>query len=276
MTAAAGFRLEGEATPIPQLVRGVVRSRGLIGILARQSFYVQYRRAALGLLWSILLPLFQATILGIVLLKVTDLGRGRGGGTDFVTFIFAGNVAWSFLSGSVQNGATSIVSGAGLTTKVYFPRAVLPIVAVCTNIYGFIASTVVLLAMCLVTGVSLGPRLLLLPVAMLLAVVLTSAFTLVLAALHVYFRDVRYVVTAIIQPWFYCTPIFYSLDLVGSAKRFIEANPMTGVVLLFRYATIGGHEALGAVWWTTGWIVGLVAIALLLYRRFERVFADLL
>jgi ABC-type polysaccharide/polyol phosphate export permease len=277
MPSPKGFRLEGDTTPVGTLVRDLVRSRDLVGVLARQNFYVQYRRAAFGLLWSVLLPLFQATVLGIVLLKVTDLGRGRGGGTDFVTFIFAGTTAWSFLSSSVQSGATSIVGGAGMTTKVYFPRSVLPIVAVFTNIYGFVTSTAVLLIMCLVTGVSLGPNLLLLPVAMILAVVITSAFTLVLAALHVYFRDVRYIVTAITQPWFYCTPIFYSLDLVGSARRFIEANPMTGVVLLFRRATVGSTEPIFvALCWTLAWIVVLLIAAGLLYRRYERLFADLL
>jgi ABC-type polysaccharide/polyol phosphate export permease len=273
----AGFRLEGETTPVPKLVRDVADSSDLISILARQTFFVQYRRAVFGLLWSILLPLIQAIVLALVLTRVTNLGRGHGGSSGFVTFIFSGNVAWAFLSGSLTLGATSIVNGSGLTTKVYFPRAVLPIVAVAANAYGLVAGTLVLIAECLVTGVSLTGRLVLLPVAMVVAVLITSGFTLVLSALHVYFRDIRYIVTAALQPWFYITPIFYSLDRIGGARPLIEANPMTGVVLLFRWATIGTSEPLAVpLYWTLGWTVALITASLFLYRRFERVFADLI
>lgn len=277
MSRGTGFQVEGETTPIPQLLGDIRRSRDLISILARQTFYVQYRRAVFGVLWSIVLPLIQAVVLAIILTKVTDLGRGLRSGPVFVTFIFSGTVAWSFLSSSIISGSTSIVNGSGLTTKVYFPRSVLPIVTVAANLYGLVASTLVLVALCLATGETLSIRLALVPVAMAMAISVTSAFTLVLAVLHVYFRDVRYFVTAAVQPWFYVTPIFYSLDRVGSARPFVEANPMTGVVLLFRWATIGTSEPMGAaISWTIAWTLVLIFVGLALYRRYERVLADLM
>jgi len=272
----AGFRLDGRITPVRRLLRDVFASRGLIAILARQSFFVQYRRATFGLLWSILLPLLQATVLAIVLTRITSLGRGLSG-VHFVTFIFAGQAVWIFFSNSMNGGATSIVGGAGLTTKVYFPRAVLPLVSVVQNLFGLVAGTGVLIALCVVTGVPLTLRLLALPVALALALALTASLALVLAAAHVYFRDTRYIVTAAMQPWFYLTPVFYSVDRFESARHVLEANPLTGVVLLIRWACLGPGDRMGlALWWTLAWTVAAIGVALILYRRFERVFADLM
>lgn len=277
MTVEPGFRLEGEATPFGQLRRDLWHNRDLISILTRQTFYVQYRRAVFGVLWSIVLPLIQAVVLAVVLTRVTDLGKGVGGGPHYVTFIFTGTVVWSFFSGSLTGGSTSIVTGSGLTTKVYFPRSILPLVSVFANLYSLVASTVVLLGLCLVTGTAVDLKLLMLPVVMVLAIAITSGVTLVLAALHVYFRDVRYLVTAAIQPWFYLTPIFYPVTLIGSARPWLEVNPITGIVLLYRWSTIGTHEPIArALLWTGAWTVGLFVVAALLYRRFERVFADLM
>jgi ABC-type polysaccharide/polyol phosphate export permease len=174
-------------------------------------------------------------------------------------------------------GSTAIVDGAGMTTKIYFPRAVLPLVNVGSALYGFAISVVILLALSVVTGVDLGLNLLLLPPAMIIMAVLTTAFTLVFSALHVYLRDIRFVVQALLIPWFYVTPIIYPLTKAGHLGTFLHINPLTGVVELFRAATVGADPGwVSSLWWTLGWTVGLLAVAVALHRRFNRVFADLL
>src|SRR5205807_10064823 len=100
---------------------------------------------------------------------------------------------------------------------------------------------------------------------------------LVLAALHVYFRDVRYLVQAALLAWFYVTPVFYPLRLAKGLAPWIRANPATGAVELMRAATVGADPGwLPAGGGSLAWPATLFAAALVLYRRHDRVFVDLL
>ena len=113
--------------------------------------------------------------------------------------------------------------------------------------------------------------------AIIIMTVLATAFALVFSALHVYFRDMRFAVQAMLLVWFYVTPIIYPLSLAGRLGQFLRLNPVTGVVEMFRAATVGADAGwLTTLWWTLGWTVGLLVIAIALHRRFNRVFADLL
>ena len=272
--AHAGFELRGETTPARVLAAELWRSRTLILMLARKDFFVRYRRASFGLAWAVGLPVIQAVVLAAVFSRIVKVSTP---GTSYAVFVFAGIVAWTFFSSTLSVGATAIVDGSGLSTKIYFPRAVLPLVAVLANLYGFVFSLAVLFAMAVVDGAPFAARMALVIPATALLVAMTAGFSLVLAALHVYFRDIRYAVQAALLAWFYVTPVIYPLRLAKGLTHWLAANPMTGVVELFRYSVLGTDAALAtAVWWSVGWTAGLLALAVVLHRRFDRVFVDLL
>lgn len=266
--------LTSRPEPLSHLVRRAWGARRLVSMLARRDFYVRYRRASLGVLWAVILPLSQAVVLAVVLGRVTRLGTTTK--APFPVFVIAGTVAWSFFSSGISGAATSIVDGSGMSTKVYFPRAVLPAVSVASAAIGFGLNILVLLAIMAGFGIGFGGLWLLVP-AVVLAVALTGALGLVLSAAYVYFRDVRYVLDAAQRAWFYLTPVFYPLDRLGSFRPFVVANPATGVIELFRAATVGADSGwLPSVWWACGWTVGLGALGLALHRRHDRLFTDLL
>lgn len=270
-----GFDLHGEQADVRTLLADIWRSRDLIRVLARKDFYVQYRRASFGILWAFSLPLVQAVVLAVVIPKIARFETPG----SYVTFVFAGTTSWAFFSTALTGGVGAIVDAHDLSTKIYFPRVVLPLTRVLTSLYGLVPGVLVLAA---VTVIDVGPRLQLLVLvpAVALLVALSMGFAAVLAGLQVYFRDIRYLLSASMIAWFYVTPVFYSLTVVELATQFrawVEANPMTGIVELFRLATVGadaGWEI--AVYWTLGWTVVLLVAALLLHRRFDRVFVDLL
>ncbi len=269
-----GFVLEGELTPLPQLWSELWQSRELIAILARKDFYVRYRRASLGLLWAVGLPLFQALVLAVVFSRVVRVHTG----SNFAVFVLIGMVGWTYFSNTLSVASTSIVDGSGLSTRIYFPRAVLPLVSVIANLYGYSITLVITLALCPLLGVGLGLHTLWIVPATALAVAVTAGACMVASALHVYFRDVRYLVTAAVIGWFYLTPVFYPLSLVhGLLRAVVVANPLTGVVELMRAATAGAD----ADWAKTVvvsviWTVLLLGAGASLHRRFNRVFTDLL
>jgi len=269
-----GYELEGELTPLRQLAAELWESRQLIAILARKDFYVRYRRASLGLFWAVGLPLFQALVLAVVFSRVVHIHTG----TSFPVFVLTGMVAWTYFSNTLSAASTAIVEGSGLSTRIYFPRAVLPLVSVAANLYGYVITLAILLILCPILGVGLGGRLVWIVPATALAVALTAGACLVTSALHVYFRDIRYVVTAAVIGWFYLTPVFYPLRLAhGFLHGVVTANPLTGVVEMLRAATAGVDPRWG---WTVvvslAWTLLLLVSGAALHRRYNRVFTDLM
>jgi lipopolysaccharide transport system permease protein len=269
--SAHGFDLTAKPPPVRNLVRDVWRSRSLISVLARKDFFVRYRRTSFGLLWAVGLPLLQATILTLVFGNLL-----RSHAEDYAAFVFAGMVPWSFFSSTLSGGATAIVDNSSLSNRIYFPRAVLPIISAVSSMYSIGITVALLIAMCIGFGVDLGPELVLLLPGVALVALLAASFALVLSAIHVYFRDVRFLVTASLTVWLYVTPIIFQVDQLPRLLRpVVRLNPMTGVVELFRFATVGASPGWTSSLLVTGaWIVVLVVAALQLHRRFDRLFAD--
>jgi lipopolysaccharide transport system permease protein len=272
--SAEGFDLQGESTSVADLVRRTVGSRRLLLMLARKDFFVRYRRASFGLMWAVVLPLFQAVVLALVF---SHIARIQAGG-NYPTFVYSGILPWIFFSGSLPGAVGSIVDGQDIATKIYFPRVILPMVTVGANLYGFGPGLVILFGFALIGHVQFGLNWVLLVPATILMVLLTTSLCVVLAALQVYFRDLRYVVAAALTAWIYVSPVLYPIKLAPHLLRSImEVVPTTGMVELFRAASVGPDPGWHtSLYCTLGWTGALLAAALLLYQRFDRVFVDLL
>jgi lipopolysaccharide transport system permease protein len=268
------LHLDNRPRPLGLLLEDLWEARALILALGRQGFFVGYRRAALGVLWAVGLPLMQTLVVAYVFSRVVRINTG----VNFVAFVFAGMTVWGFFAPTFGNGSTAIVDGAGMASKIYFPRAALPMVRVVTSCYNFAIAVVLLLALSVGLGVRPGLHTLMVIPAAVLMVALTTAMTLTVAALHVYFRDVRFLVQGALTVWFYGTPIFYPLKLLqGPVHTVLLLNPISGVVELFRVAIAGADPDWGvAALISLGWTVFFCATALLLHRRYDRVFSDLL
>ena len=248
--------------------------RGVIWVLARKDFQARYKRTSLGVLWAAAVPLLQAVVLIFVFSHFIQADRG----VSYAAFVLSGILPWSgYFAMVIPQGTTAIVDGSSLTDKLWFPRAILPLVPCVSNLVGLGIAVVILLIGAPVLGVSPSPHLLLLIPACALMVTFTMALTMLLSALNVYFRDVRFIVTAALTVWLYATPIMYPKSAVGDLGPWLDFNPMTGIISLFHVAVIG-HDGS----WTRALVVSLVATALLLVaaveaqRRHDRLFADLL
>jgi ABC-type polysaccharide/polyol phosphate export permease len=242
-------------------------------MLARADFHVRYKRATFGVLWAVAVPVVQSVVLAVVFSHIIRVGDGRA----FAAYVLAGVLAWSYFALSATAASTAIVDGSNLTDKVWFPRALLPMVPCLANVAGLCVSIGVLaLALPFLHG-EFGPRLLLLVPAVALLLGFTLSLGLALSALHVYFRDVKFLVQAGLLVWFYVTPIAYSKAMLGNLAGLADFNPMTGVVTVFQMAAVGApahwHRAVFVSVITT-LVVALVALEA--QRRHDRLFADLL
>lgn len=271
--SARAIDLTPDAESRSLFLRDLWDHRDVLAMLARTDFQVRYKRATLGVLWAVVVPLVQAGVLAIVFSRVLRFGDSE----HYAVFVMSGVLPWTYFSSSVTAGSTAVVDAAEITEKVWFPRAMLPVVPVIANIVGFGVALLLMVAVMPVFGVTPSIEILWLVPACVLLVAFSAALALVAAALHVYFRDVRYLVQAGLLAWFYATPIIYPLHLTGGLRPLIEANPMTGVLALFRAATVGAEAHwLRTVLIAVVWTVGLLVVAAESYRRRDRVLVDLL
>lgn len=254
---------------------GLWRFRGVLLALSRKDFQVRYKRAALGILWSVAMPLLQSAVLVFVFSRVGGFGTGQT--YSYGGFVLAGMVPWVYVSTSVASSTTSIVDAAGLTDKVWFPRAILALVPPCSNLVTLGASILFLLVELPIVGAPLRPRLLLLVPAAALAVTFSAGLGMVLGALYVYFRDLKFMVQAALLVWLYVTPVVYPLAVLGGTGRFLNLNPLTGIVGLFQTAAVGSPlPSSVALCVSVGSTVFLTGVAVAIHRHHDRLFVDLL
>jgi lipopolysaccharide transport system permease protein len=267
-----------DLTARPQSARSMLaafwRSRDLAFSLARRDFFSRYRRTSLGAIWAIAMPLMQAGVMALVFTRVARLSLP---GNAFV-FTYAGMAGWSFFASGIGTSSTAIVDNSSLASRIYFPRLVLPLVSVLSGVYLLIFNFLLLLVVAFATGTDLSVYVLLVPLGMCMALLTTVLAAAVLAGIHVYFRDTKYLVQAILLLAVYVTPSFYPLTRAPSKLRiFAELNPMTGPIELTRRG-IGMSDP---NWLTTVginaiWVVAMLVAAVWIYRRFDRLFSDLM
>jgi lipopolysaccharide transport system permease protein len=269
------LRLTKQPTPPLQLIRDLWGRRRLVVLLARKDFFARFRRASFGVLWAALLPLLQTVVLSVV---GTFALKVKTPGVDYPLFILSGLVGYNFFTNTLSSAGTAIVDNATIASKIYFPRATLVLAAVWANAYTGAINLVLLLILAAIVRANFGVQTLLIIPAAMLVMLLAAAASLLLAGLHVYFRDIRFLVQALLTVLLYLTPVFYSQSRAPHVLRwFLVANPLTGVVELFRKA----FEAADPNWQiapliTLAWTIVFAVFALRVHTHRDRVFTDLL
>ena len=246
--------------------------RGVIGILARKDFQVRYKRASFGLAWAVVIPLIQAIVFVIIFSRVGHFSDLK---FSYPAYVLSGTLAWSYFSTAATSGSTSIVDSNTITDKVWFPRSVLVLVPVISNMFSLITSMILLIVALPLVHAHITWRLLLLVPAFIFLIVFTTAFNLVTSALHVYFRDVRYIVIAGLLLAFYLTPIVYPASALHSIAPLLIYNPMTGIIGLFQLAAAGPFgPMLQSLLVSFAFTVALLVIGAEANRRRDRLFVD--
>lgn len=247
--------------------------RELVFFLAWRDVKVRYKQTVLGALWAILQPVITMVIFSIFLGR---LAKVPSDGVPYPIFAYTALVPWTLFATGLTQASNSLVSGANLLRKVYFPRLVMPIASVLVGVVDFILAFSVLVAMMIAYGFVPSAGLLVIPGLFLLTIMTSLGAGLWLAAFNVRFRDVRYVIPFLVEIWLLATPIAYPSSLLSDSWRQVYAiNPMVGVVEGFRWALLGTDTAPGAMV-----LVSSIASALLLvsgvfvFRRMERNLAD--
>jgi ABC-2 type transport system permease protein len=247
------------------------RFLSLVKVLSQKNFQIRYRRTALGIVWALLQPVIQAVVVAVVFLKIF-----KGFAVPkYPLFVLSGVMPWALTTRSLGVATSAVVDNASLVKKVAVSRLIYPLAAIGGTLVVYLASLVVVICGGLIYR-TLDVRVLFLPLAVLLQLLVTTGPSILGAAYYVSFRDVRYLVESGLIILFYATPVIYPSDRLGPTGVAVQRwNPMTGVLSLYRAAVLPRPVDWAAVAISFGFGVIVLALGLVAFHRRSAEFADL-
>lgn len=247
--------------------------RELLYFFVWRDIKVRYKQTVLGAAWAIIVPFMDMVVFSLFF---GYLAKMPSDGVPYPIWNYTAQVPWRFFANGLTSASNSMVTGANMIKKIYFPRIALPIASVLSGFVDFLLAFAVLILMLIYFRYPPSLAVLWLPYYLLLAFMTSLGAGLWLGAMNVQFRDVRYAVPFLTRIWYFVTPIVYPTSLVPEALRpLYYLNPMTTVVDGFRWALLGTDTAPGSL----AMISTVTAVVLFLtgafyFRRTERTFAD--
>jgi lipopolysaccharide transport system permease protein len=257
-------------------LRELVGHHELLYFLVWRDLKVRYKQTAFGVAWAVLQPLLMMAILTLFLGRVSGIVPA---GVPYPLFVLAGLIPWTLFAQSLTAAGSSLVDSAALLNKVYFPRLIFPLAAAASHIVDFAIGFVLLMLVAIAFGFPPQPSWVVLVPLTLLALASALAVGLWVSALNVRYRDFRYAIPFLIQMWFFATPVAYSAQAIPESLRGLLAlNPMTGVVVGFRWALTGGatDTPSGMLLVSSAVTLAILLGGLAYFRRVERTFADVI
>jgi ABC-2 type transport system permease protein len=242
-------------------VIALYRYRDLIRMLVVRELKVRYRRSAIGFLWTMLQPLLTMMVLNVVFSALFRFDL-----PNYPVYALAGIMFWNFFSQSITTSMNSLRANTQLFTKLPIPKMVFPLASVMAGVINLALALVPLFLILLVTGHRIGPSVLFVPVAIVLAALFTLGAGLLLSPLAVFFHDTIEMVGVLLTLFMYLTPVFYPISIVP--ERYLWAvrfNPLRSILEVFRdpiyFSKIPPLTHLGVACTVTviALVVGLVA-----------------
>lgn len=250
--------------------------KDLFYFLTWRDVKVKYKQTIIGAAWAIFQPFVTMVVFTIFFGKFAKMPSD---GAPYPIFVYTGLIFWNLFSSSLSLVSNVFVNNERIITKIYFPRIILPVTAIFTNVVDFLFSTIIMGGMLIYYH--FAPSLLgiiLLPLLIIMTILSVLGIGLLMASLNVKYRDIRYVLPFFLQILIFITPVIYPVSIVSEKYRWILGlNPMAGIIDAARAGILGTKE----IDWL---LLGVSFISMSVYclagyiyfKKTERYFADVI
>ena len=259
-------------------LKDIWQYRDLVMLFVKRDFVAVYKQTILGPFWHVIQPLLTTLTYTFIFGRIARISTD---GLPQFLFYLSGIVMWTYFSRCLVSASGTFIYNANIFGKVYFPRFVIPLSVVISNLVAFgIQFVFFLIFLCLYyfkgTTVHPNPYILLLPVLISLMALLGLGLGIIVSAMTIRYRDLRFLVQFGVQLFMYATPVIYPLSTIPEKYRhIISLNPMSPIIETFRYAFLGsGTTSASALIQSTFIIVAIFIVGLLLFNRVEKNFID--
>ena len=272
-----------EITPKKRLLdinlRELWRYRDLYYMYVKRDIITVYKQTILGPLWFIITPVLSVIVYVAVFGGIANIPTD---GVPPILFYLLGISVWGYFASCLSATSNSFVSNADIFGKVYFPRIIMPLVAVTTNMLSFaiqLAIFAVFYIYYVATGTTLVIhwQLVLFPLLIILLALMAVGFGMIFSSLTTKYRDLQIMLAKIISLWVYITPVIYPLSMVTNAKLHLamSLNPVTPVMEAIKYSLLGQGQ-FSWLWlsYSAGFTVILLIFGLMLFNKVQKSFMD--
>lgn len=210
--------------------------RDLLYFLTKKNFIIKYKQTLIGVTWAIIQPVMQMLVFSILFGKFIGIPSDNA---PYPIFVYSALLPWTFFANSISACNNSIINHAGLINKVYFPRLLIPLSAIGSQLIDFCLSFLVLIGIMIYYHFSVSFGFLMIIPLIILTIFAAFGIGTFIAALSGIYRDFRHIIPFLLSIWMFLTPVIYPPSIVGSKLEFlIHFNPMTGIVTGFRAAIL--------------------------------------
>ena len=252
--------------------------RDLFSMFVKRDIITQYKQTILGPAWFFIQPAITTIMYMIVFGGIAGIPTD---GLPQPMFYLAGIVCWQYFADCLNKTSSTFTTHQAIFGKVYFPRLIVPLSTVASNLVRMGIQFLMFLAVYIyyvLVGVAVAPNIyiLLLPLLILMLAGLSLGFGIIISSMTTKYRDLTILFTFIVQLWMYATPIIYPLSSMSAKRQWIMAlNPVTSIVETFKYGTMG----VGTFSWTQlaysfGFMVVLMVIGIVVFNKVQRSFMD--
>jgi lipopolysaccharide transport system permease protein len=259
-------------------LRDVWRYRDLISLFVRRDFVAKYKQTILGPLWFLIQPLLTSLVFTVIFGNIAQLPTDD---LPQLLFYMSGTVLWNYFSACLVSTSDTFIANANLFGKVYFPRLVMPISVVISNLITFAIQLLFFLAFFLYffirqTNVSFTLWALALPYLVFLMAGLGLGFGIIISSLTTKYRDLRYLVSFGVSLWMYGTPVIYPVSSIPEGWQWIaNINPVTPIIETFRNGFLGqGNATWLGLGYSTLFMLLVMFIGVVIFNRVEKTFID--
>ncbi len=264
-------------------LKELLQYKDLVFLFVKRNFVSMYKQTVLGPLWAVIQPLLTTVVFTLVFGNIAGLAAD---GVPSFIFYLSGTILWTYFNQCLTQTANTFVANRQTLGKVYFPRLVMPISTVMSNLISLVIQftfMVIFLIYYVVTDQGCEPNLFILmtPLIVLQLALLSLGCGVIISALTTKYRDLAMLVTFGTQLWMYASPIAYDMGSMavfapgGKYHTLFMLNPITPIVNLFRYAYLGLGE-MEWIFYGISWIITLVVlfIGIILFSKVEKTFMD--
>lgn len=271
--------LEPKAALFDLQLKEVWKYKDLLWLFVKRDFSAQYKQTILGPLWHFIQPVFTTLVFLLVFGKIANISTD---GLEPVLFYMSGITIWNYFSACLTATSNTFVANAGIFGKVYFPRLVIPLSTVLSNIVKFGIQFLLLFGVMVWYGIKnnhfyFSISWLLIPLLVLMMAGLGLGLGIIISSLTTKYRDFTVLIGFAVQLLMYATPIAYPLSFLKgkSFAAWIEWNPLTPIVEAFRFALLAtGTVNTTGLLYSGGVIAILLFVGMLVFSKVERSFMD--
>ena len=255
------------------------RYRDLYSMFVKRDIITQYKQTILGPAWFFIQPLLTMVMYMIVFGGIAGISTD---GLPQALFYLAGILCWQYFADCLNKTSSTFTTNQNIFGKVYFPRLIVPLATVSSNLVRLFIQLflfVVVYVYYLVVGVDVAPNwyVLLFPVLVLMLAGLALGFGIIISSMTTKYRDLTILFTFVVQLWMYATPIIYPLSTITNTtvRTVMLLNPITSIVETFKYGALGiGSFSWGALGYSFGFMVVLLAVGIVVFNKVQRSFMD--